>query len=184
MRCSRCRRLTLRFGFEEFRLELLLKPVAFAFDVDRDRMAEQAIEYRTGNHTVAEDLGTGAETLIVGNDDSAALLAARDRPEEQVGALAVDRRIADLVPDEWRGCVSTLSRSSSLPSTSALPSVVISAVSVTNSVRTPCSHAFIPSATTRRVLPTPRRPQQQGVLAPLDVTASGATENACVIALN
>ena len=49
-------------------------------------MVEQAIEDRTGDYTIAEDLAPGAQTLIVGDNDRAALVAARDQLEEQIGA--------------------------------------------------------------------------------------------------
>jgi hypothetical protein len=46
-------------------------------------------------------------------------------------------QLANLVAEQQLPLVSSLSRSSSSPSARALPSVVISAVAVTNSVRTP-----------------------------------------------
>ena len=99
LRRSRSRR-HFELGFEQAGLELLLKPEAFTFDVDRDRMVQQAVEDRAGDHGVAEDLAPGAETLVAGDDDRAALVAARDQLEEQIGALAVDRQIANLVTDQ------------------------------------------------------------------------------------
>jgi hypothetical protein len=42
-------------------------------------------------------LAPGAETLVAGDDDRAALVATRDQLKEQVGALAVARQIANLV---------------------------------------------------------------------------------------
>ena len=62
-------------------------------------MMEQAVEDGAGDDGIAEDLAPGPETLIAGDDDRAALVAARDQLEEQVGALAVDRQIANLVAD-------------------------------------------------------------------------------------
>jgi len=63
-------------------------------------MVEQAIEDRAGDHGIAEHLAPGAEALVAGDDDRAALVTARDQLEEQVGALAIDRQIADLVDQE------------------------------------------------------------------------------------
>jgi len=63
-------------------------------------MMEKSIENRAGDHGVAEDLAPGAETLVAGNDDRTTLVAARDQLQEQIGALAVDRQVADLVADQ------------------------------------------------------------------------------------
>jgi hypothetical protein len=89
--------LTVEFGLEQAGLELLSEAEAFAFDIDRDRMMEQAIEDGAGDHGIAEDFSPGAETLVAGDDDRAALVAARDQLEEQVNALTVNRQIANLV---------------------------------------------------------------------------------------
>jgi hypothetical protein len=63
-------------------------------------MVQQAVEGRAGDHGIAEDLAPGTETLIAGDDDRTAFVTARDQLEEQVGALAVDRQIANLVADQ------------------------------------------------------------------------------------
>ena len=85
------------FGFEQAGLEFFFEPEAVTLDVDRDRVMEQTVEDGAGDYLVAEDLAPRAEALIAGDDDRAALVAARDQLEEQVGALAVDRQIANLV---------------------------------------------------------------------------------------
>lgn len=59
-------------------------------------MVEQTVEDGAGDHRVAEYLAPGTETLVAGDDDRAAFVAARDQLEEQVGALAVDRQIGRL----------------------------------------------------------------------------------------
>ena len=64
---------------------------------------QQTVEDGAGDHRVAEHLTPGTETLVAGDDDRAALVTARDQLEEQVGALAVDRQIADLIDDEQLG---------------------------------------------------------------------------------
>jgi hypothetical protein len=45
-------------------------------------MAEQTIEDSAGDDRIAEHLAQGAEALIAGDDDRAALAAARDQLEE------------------------------------------------------------------------------------------------------
>jgi len=62
-------------------------------------MKHQAIQGRAGDQGVAEHLAPRAETLIAGDDDRAALVAARDQLEEQIGALALDGQIANLNAD-------------------------------------------------------------------------------------
>jgi hypothetical protein len=63
-------------------------------------MIEQAIEDCARDHGIAEDFAPCAETLIAGDDDRTALVAARDQLEEQIRALAIDRQVADLVADQ------------------------------------------------------------------------------------
>src|SRR5213593_5241066 len=82
------------FGFEEPGLQLLAQPVALAPDVDRDRVVEEAVEDRGGDHRVPEHVAPRAETLIARQDDGAALVAAGDELEEEIGAVAVDRDVA------------------------------------------------------------------------------------------
>ena len=89
--------MAIEFRSEQSGLELLLESETFAFDVDRDRMVEQTVEDGAGDYRVAEHLAPGTETLVAGDNDRTALVAARDQLEEQVGALAVDRQIANLV---------------------------------------------------------------------------------------
>ena len=85
---------------EQSRLHLLLEPVAVAPDVDGDRVVQQAVEDGGGDDGVAEDLAPGAQALIAGQDDRAPLVAARDELKEEIGALAVDGDVADLVDDQ------------------------------------------------------------------------------------
>src|SRR5215472_16711930 len=87
-------------GLEQTSLELFLESKAFSFDIDCNRMVQQAVEDRASDHGVAEYLAPRAETLIAGDDDGAALIAARDQLEEQIGTLAVDGQIANLVADQ------------------------------------------------------------------------------------
>ena len=68
--------------------------------LDGDRVMEHAVEDRRGDHAVAEDVAPTAEALVAGQDHRPALVAAADELEEEIGAGAVDREIADLVDDE------------------------------------------------------------------------------------
>ena len=87
-------------GLSSPALSFSREPVALALDVDGDRVVQQAVEDGGGDHRVAEDVPPGAEALVAGDDDRAALVAAADELEEQVGALAIDRDVADLVDDQ------------------------------------------------------------------------------------
>ena len=77
--------------------------VAVAADVDGDRVVEEAIEDGRRDDGIAEDLAPRAEALVAGQDDGAALVATGDELEEEVGAVAIDRDVADLVDHEQRG---------------------------------------------------------------------------------
>src|SRR5215831_9538630 len=129
-------------------------------------MMEETVEDGAGDHLVAEHLAPGPEALIAGNDDRAPLITARHQLKEQVRSLPAIGRYPISSIIKSCGWLSSLSRSSNLPSASALPSVVMSAVAVTNKVRTPCSQAFIPSATAKWLFPTPGGPRNR-TLSPL-----------------
>lgn len=62
-------------------------------------MVQEAVEDGGGDDTVAEHLAPRTEALAAGQDHRAALIAAADELEEQVGADAVDRQVADLIDD-------------------------------------------------------------------------------------
>src|SRR5262249_30202213 len=49
-------------GLEQTGLELFLESEAFSFDVDCDRMVQQAVEDRAGDYGIAEHLAPRAET--------------------------------------------------------------------------------------------------------------------------
>src|SRR5947208_588512 len=89
-------------GLEEPGLQLLAQPVALASDVDGDRVVEETVEDGGGDHGVPEDVAPCAEALIARQDDRAPLVAAGDELEEEIGAVAVDRDVADLVDDQQR----------------------------------------------------------------------------------
>jgi hypothetical protein len=66
------------------------------------RVVDEAVDERGGDHGVAEDLAPRFEAAIGGDDDRAAFVAAGDQGEEQVGGLAFERQVADLVDDDQR----------------------------------------------------------------------------------
>src|SRR5262245_42565644 len=90
-------------GADEAGLELVLEPVGIAPGVEGDGVVEDAVQDRGGDDPVPEDLAPAPEALIAGEDHGAALVAAADQLEEQVGALAVDGQVADLIDDEQPG---------------------------------------------------------------------------------
>ena len=63
-------------------------------------VVDEPVDEGGGDHRVAEDLAPGLEAAVAGDDDRAAFVAARDQGEEQVGGLAFQRQVADLVDDE------------------------------------------------------------------------------------
>ena len=63
-------------------------------------VVDEAVDERGGDHGVTEDLAPGLEAAVAGDDDRAALVAARDQGEEQVRGLALQWQVADLVDDE------------------------------------------------------------------------------------
>jgi hypothetical protein len=61
---------------------------------------DEPIDERRGDHGVAEDLAPLFERAGRGDDDRAALVAAREEREQQVRGLALERQVADLVDDQ------------------------------------------------------------------------------------
>jgi hypothetical protein len=86
-------------GFSRPAFSFSRNPVAVAADVDGDRMMPQSIEDGGGDLGVSEDLAPGAKALIARQDDGAAV-APGDELEEQVGALAVNRDVPDLIDNQ------------------------------------------------------------------------------------
>jgi hypothetical protein len=68
-----------------------------------DGVVEDSVQDGGGSDPVAEHLPPAAEALVAGEDHGTALEAAADELEEEVGASAVDRQVADLVDDEQAG---------------------------------------------------------------------------------
>src|SRR5204862_7556673 len=78
----------------------LAQPVALAFERDHGCVVDEPVDQGGGDHGVAEDLAPLLEAAVAGDGDRAAFVAARDQGEEQVGGLAFEREVADLVDDE------------------------------------------------------------------------------------
>ena len=56
-----------------------------------------------GNRPVAEDLPPAPEALVAGQEQRTPLVAPADELEEEVGAVAVDGQVPDLIDDEQTG---------------------------------------------------------------------------------
>ena len=76
------------------------QPVALALEGDHGGVVDEPVDQGGGDHRVAEDLAPLLEAAVRGDDDRAAFVAARDEREEQVGGLAFERQVADLVDDQ------------------------------------------------------------------------------------
>ena len=63
-------------------------------------MVQEAVEDSAGDHGVAKHIAPRTETLITGDDDATAFVAAGDQLKEEIGAVAVDGQITDLVDDQ------------------------------------------------------------------------------------
>ena len=61
---------------------------------------QQAVEDRGRQDLVAEDGAPLRHELIGGDEQAAALVAARDELEEEMGAAALERQVAELVDDQ------------------------------------------------------------------------------------
>src|SRR5262249_33508485 len=75
---------------DEAGFELVLQPVGVAADVDGDGMVQDPVQDGRGDHGVAKDLAPAAEALAAREDQGAALGAAADELEEEVGPGPVD----------------------------------------------------------------------------------------------
>jgi len=82
-------------GTHEAGLELDLEAIGIAPDVQGDGVVEDAVQDSRADDPVAKDLSLAAEALIAREDHGAALVAAADELEKQVGALAVDGQVTE-----------------------------------------------------------------------------------------
>src|SRR5207247_7336592 len=78
----------------------LAQAVALSFEGDHGRVVDKPVDEGGGDHRVAEDLAPLLEAAVRGDDDRAAFVAAGDEREEQVGGLALQGEVADLVDDQ------------------------------------------------------------------------------------
>jgi hypothetical protein len=79
---------------------VLAQAVAGAFDVDDDRMVEQAVQQRSRDHGISKNLSPLGKAAIAGQDHGAALVAGVDQLKEQVPGRGAEGEIADLVDDQ------------------------------------------------------------------------------------
>jgi hypothetical protein len=63
-------------------------------------VVDEPVDQGGGDHRVAEDLAPLLEAAVARDDDRVAFVAAGDEREEQVGGLAFERQVADLVDDQ------------------------------------------------------------------------------------
>jgi hypothetical protein len=82
---------------------VVAQPIAGTLDLDDDRVVQQPIQQRGGDHGIAEDLTPFRKAAVRGQDHGALFVSGVDQLEEQVGAAAGDGQIPDLVDDEQRG---------------------------------------------------------------------------------
>ena len=81
-------------------LDLVFHPKAGAFDDYRLGVMEEPVQDGRGEGAViVEDAGPLFEGFVGGQHDGAALVALADDLEEQIGAMLVDRQVAELIQD-------------------------------------------------------------------------------------
>ena len=139
----------------------LAQAVALALEGDHVGVVDEPVDEGGGDHGVAEDLAPGLEAAVAGDDDRAAFVAARDEREEQVGGLAFERQVADLVDDEQAVALEAPSSSSRALRCWAASRRSTHCWAVANATRWPAWQALIASAIARWVLPVPGGPKKQ-----------------------
>ena len=77
-------------------------PVAVAADVDDVVAVEQTVQQGGGHDLVVQDLAPALEALVRGEHRRGVLVVPVDELEEEDGAAASDREVADLVDDQKR----------------------------------------------------------------------------------
>jgi hypothetical protein len=65
-----------------------------------DRVVQQPVEQRRGDHAIAEHVAPFTEAAVGRQDDRATFIAGIDELEKQVAAIGADRQVPDLVDDE------------------------------------------------------------------------------------
>lgn len=81
---------------------MLAKAIAGAFDLDDDRVVEEAVEKGRSDNMVAEHFSPIDEAAVRCQDHDARLVASVDELEEQAAATRRHWKMADLVDDEER----------------------------------------------------------------------------------
>ena len=80
---------------------LVLEPIALARDLHDGGVVQEPVEHGSGEHGVAgEGLVPGPKVRFEVRIIGAVLVAARHHLEEEVGLLAAERQVADLVDDQ------------------------------------------------------------------------------------
>src|SRR5579863_9786814 len=82
-------------GFAAF-----LQPIAFAANVDRGRMMQQAVQYGRRDDRVAENRPPFAVALVGSENDAASFVAGTDELKEDRCAQIVQRQISHFVDDQ------------------------------------------------------------------------------------
>ena len=84
--------------------EFILQAIAFAVDEDDFAVMHEAVEDGAGDGAVViEDHGPILEDAVGGKDDGAAFIALADDLKEQIGALFIDREVAQFIEDQESG---------------------------------------------------------------------------------
>lgn len=94
---------------------------------------QQSVEDGRGDDAIAEDFAPGPAALVAGENHRTALVAAADELDEEVGADAVDRQVADLIDDQQTRRRVQLELVLRPPSACALVSFSIRLAAVVNS---------------------------------------------------
>src|SRR5205823_12905203 len=71
-----------------------------AVEGEHGGVVDEPVDQGGGDDGVAEDLGPLLEAAVRGDDERAAFVAARDERKQQVGGLAFEWEVADLVDDQ------------------------------------------------------------------------------------
>ena len=82
----------------------VLHAVTFPFYHDGFGVVQQAVQQGGCQRTViVEDLGPVLEHAVGGDDNGALLIALTDDLEQQIGAVFIDRQVAQLIDNQKRG---------------------------------------------------------------------------------
>ena len=82
---------------EDARTTLLPQSEALSGNRQHVTVVQQPVEYRRGDHRVAEHLAPFADRTVRRDQDAAALVAPRDELEEQVRGVRLEGQVAELI---------------------------------------------------------------------------------------